>query len=226
MSTVTPAASSVPSHHGNQQQARPSPPRGRLEPSRSLGQLSVRPGSATRLVEGGCVLTSGGTGSPQLQHHPLQQLEGVPEQAEGQGHAVSAVKHQHKHLSRSASDGFVTVPPSVISAAGVTSSPSQQQHPSPTSPQHQHILSPSPSSFTPVQPPSSPRRRQSEPSQRSSPASPRRPDTPPPPPGAVTSHTPSPPREGSEGSNAKGRLEGETTTEAATVSRLYCVRLF
>ncbi|GFS23220.1 Ras and EF-hand domain-containing protein-like [Elysia marginata] len=206
VSTVTPTtSSSVPGDHGNQASPPTSAfhPRGRLEPSRSLGQLSARPGSATRLLpgEGGSPTQSGVAASSysQLQYHPLQQEGG----GTGQVQALAAVKHQYKHLSRSASDGFVTVPPS--GDIGQTSSPPpQQQHGSPS----RHILSPSSSSsFSPLS--TSPRRRQSEPS--SSPA-PRRPDTPPPPPGAVPQnpleHAPSPPRESNR--------DGETTTDAAT----------
>ena len=217
VSPVAPsAASPLLGHHG-QQGSPPSsvfqaPARGRVEPSRSLGQLSARPGSAARLIpEAGVAPTSGGpppASSAQLLHHPLQQ-----EGALGQGQAVASVKHQQKHLSRSASDGFVTVSPGNYTASQTTPA---QQHVSPSRQQHQHILSPS-SSFTPLS--TSPRRRQSEPS--SSPA-PRRPDTPPPPPGAVPlnplEHAPTPPREdiGNDGL-ARGRVDGETITEAATV---------
>lgn len=210
VSTVTPTSSKpVPGHHIPQAspQASAFQPRGRLEPSRSLGQLSARPGSATRLLPGEASVPALSSGvSSQLQYHPLQQDGGGTAQAQ----ALTAVKHHHKHLSRSASDGFVTVPPSILEGKSSSGTP-PPQHVSPSRHQPQHILSPSsPSSSTPQS--ASPRRRQSEPS--SSPV-PRRPDTPPPPPGAVPQHhlehVPSPPREG-----ASGVRDGETATDAAT----------
>ncbi|GFN90941.1 ras association domain-containing protein 1 [Plakobranchus ocellatus] len=227
VSTVAPASAPLQQQqqqHSQQQQQRPSPPpssafqpRGRLEPSRSLGQLSARPGSATRLLPAdtaGC----DGQCSPQQQqhHHPLLESDGsLRVSGRGQHSPAALVKHQQKHLSRSASEGFVTV--SQAPQASSTSANSSHQGSPATLPQHKHILSPSPSSsFSPL--PTSPRRRQSEPS--SSPA-PRRPDTPPPPPGAVSPnplhHAPSPTRETNRGDNiTKSRVEGETITEAAT----------
>ncbi|RUS78303.1 hypothetical protein EGW08_013938, partial [Elysia chlorotica] len=49
------AASPLPGHHARQDSAPPPSafqPRGRLEPSRSLGQITARPGSAARLLPG------------------------------------------------------------------------------------------------------------------------------------------------------------------------------